>query len=117
MTVFKTVLKILNKLKGMLILYTVVLLSITVLNQTSKDNVTSFEETKPSILVINKDKENTISEGLEKYIKSHSKSVNVDISDQDAVNDAIFYRDVNYVIYIPKNFGKIYWKEESKSRI
>ena len=112
MTVFKTILKILNRLKGMLILYTIVLLLITVLNQTNKDNVTNFEETKPSILVINKDKENTISEGLEKYIKSHSKSVNVDISDQDAVNDAIFYRDVNYVIYIPKNFGEdiLEWK-------
>ena len=30
----------------------------------------------------------------------------MDTSDQDAVNDAIFYRDVNYVIYIPKNFGE-----------
>ena len=46
MTVFKTILKILNRLKGMLILYTIVLLLITVLNQTNKDNVTNFEETK-----------------------------------------------------------------------
>ena len=97
MTVFKTILKILNRLKGMLI---------TVLNQTTENNVTNFEETKPIILVINNDKENGISEGLEEYIKSHSKSVDVDTSDQDAVNDAIFYRDVNYVIYIPKNFGE-----------
>ena len=106
MTVFKTILKILNRLKGMLILYTIVLLLITVLNQTTENNVTNFEETKPIILVINNDKENGISEGLEEYIKSHSKSVDVDTSDQDAVNDAIFYRDVNYVIYIPKNFGE-----------
>ena len=102
MTVFKTILKILNRLKGMLILYTIVLLLITVLNQTTENNVTNFEETKPIILVINNDKENGISEGLEEYIKSHSKSVDVDTSDQDAVNDAIFYRDVI--------LGKIYWK-------
>ena len=105
MIVFKTVLKILNKLKGMLILYTIVLLSITVLNQTSK-NVTSFEETKPSILVINNDTGSTISNGLEKYIKEHSKEVSVDEKNQDAINDAIFYRDINYVIYIPENFEK-----------
>lgn len=105
MIVFKTVLKILNKLKGMLILYTVVLLSITVLNQTSK-NVTSFEETKPSILVINNNKGSTISNGLEKYIKDHSKEVSVDKTNQDAIDDAIFYRDINYVIYIPENFEK-----------
>lgn len=74
MIVFKTVLKILNKLKGMLILYTVVLLSITVLNQTSK-NVTSFEETKPSILVINNDTGSTISNGLEEYIKDIQKKL------------------------------------------
>lgn len=105
MIVFKTVLKILNNLKGMLILYTIVLLSITVLNQTSK-NVTSFEETKPSILVINNDTGSTISNGLEKYIKEHSKEVSVDEKNQDAINDAIFYRDINYVIYIPENFEK-----------
>lgn len=105
MIVFKTVLKILNKLKGMLILYTVVLLSITVLNQTSK-NVTSFEETKPSILVINNDTGSTISNGLEEYIKEHSKEVSVNKTNQDAINDAIFYRDINYVIYIPENFEK-----------
>lgn len=105
MIVFKTVLKISNKLKGMLILYTIVLLSITVLNQTSK-NVTSFEETKPSILVINNDTGSTISNGLEKYIKEHSKEVSVDEKNQDAINDAIFYRDINYVIYIPENFEK-----------
>lgn len=32
MTVFKTILKILNKLKGMLILYTVMLVAITAIN-------------------------------------------------------------------------------------
>ena len=48
MTVFKTILKILNRLKGMLILYTIVLLLITVLNQTTENNVTNFEETKPT---------------------------------------------------------------------
>ena len=35
MTVFKTILKILNKLKGMIILYTAILVAITALNQTS----------------------------------------------------------------------------------
>ena len=73
MTVFKTILKILNRLKGMLILYTIVLLLITVLNQTTENNVTNFEETKPIILVINNDKENGISEGLEEYIKKSFK--------------------------------------------
>lgn len=40
MTVFKTILKILNKLKGMVILYTAILVAITALNQTSCNNMT-----------------------------------------------------------------------------
>ena len=85
MIVFKTVLKILNKLKGMLILYTIVLLLITVLNQTTENNVTNFEETKPSILVINNDTGSTISNGLEEYITEHSKEVSVNKTNQDAI--------------------------------
>ena len=27
-------------------------------------------------------------------------------NNEDAINDALFYRDVNYVIYIPKNYNK-----------
>ena len=47
MTVFKTILKILNKLKGMIILYTAILVAITALNQTSGNNMTNFEDSKP----------------------------------------------------------------------
>ena len=50
MTVFKTILKILNKKKGMLILYTAILISITVLNQTSGSNAVDFEDSKPDVL-------------------------------------------------------------------
>ena len=46
MTVFKTILKILNKLKGMLILYTVMLVAITAINQSAGNSTTNFEESK-----------------------------------------------------------------------
>lgn len=106
MTVFKTILKILNKLKGMIILYTAILVAITALNQTSGNNMTNFEDSKPSVLIINKDSEDDIAKGFEDYISKHSEIKNIDTKDEDKINDAIFYRDVNYVIYIPKDFGK-----------
>ena len=106
MTVFKTVLKILNKLKGMLILYTVMLISITVFTQTSDNNITNLEESKPSVLIINKDKENDITNGFIEYISKHSEIKDIDINNEDKINDAIFYRDVNFAIYIPENFGQ-----------
>ena len=106
MTVFKTILKILNKLKGMIILYTAILVAITVLNQTSGNNMTNFEDSKPSVLIVNKDSEDNIAKGFEDYISKHSEIKDIDTKDEDKINDAIFYRDVNYVIYIPKDFGK-----------
>ena len=106
MTVFKTILKILNKLKGMIILYTAILVAITALNQTSGNNMTNFEDSKPSVLIVNKDSEDNIAKGFEDYISKHSEIKDIDTKDEDKINDAIFYRDVNYVIYIPKYFGK-----------
>ena len=106
MTVFKTILKILNKLKGMVILYTDILVEITALNQTSGNNMTNFEDSKPSVLIVNKDSEDNIAKGFEDYISKHSEIKDIDTKDEEKINDAIFYRDVNYVIYIPKDFGK-----------
>ena len=106
MTVFSTILKILNKLKGMLILYTVMLVSITAINQTSGNKVTNFEESKPDMLIVNNDSKNDITDGFVDYIKKHANIKDIDTSNQDKINDAIFYRDVNFVIYIPENFGK-----------
>lgn len=106
MTVFSTILKILNKLKGMLILYTVMLVAITTSNQTLGNKVTNFEESKPDMLIVNNDSKNVITDGFVDYIKKHANIKDIDTSNQDKINDAIFYRDVNFVIYIPENFGK-----------
>lgn len=106
MTVFKTILKILNRLKGMLILYTVMLISITMINQTADSNITNFEESKPDMLIVNKDNDNIVTNSFINYINKHAEVKNIDINDEEKINDAIFYRDVNYVIYIPENFGE-----------
>lgn len=106
MTVFKTILKILNKKKGMLILYTAILISITVLNQTSGSNAVDFEDSKPDVLIVNKDGDNAITKGFTDYISKHSEIKDIDINNEEKVDDALFYRDVNFIIYIPKNFGK-----------
>lgn len=104
MIVFKTILKILNKLKGMLILCTVMLILITALTQTSDNNITKFEESKPDILIINKDEHSDLTNNFVKYLAKHANLADIDINAEEKINDALFYRDVNYVIYIPKNF-------------
>lgn len=104
MIIFSTVFKILNKLKGNLILYTVILLAITLFNTTS-GNMNHYEATKPDILIVNKDRNNEITKGFVSYLKEQAILKDIDINDQEKVDDALFYRDISYVVYIPENFG------------
>ena len=104
MIIFSTVFKILNKLKGNLILYTVILLAITLFNTTS-GNMNHYEAIKPDILIVNKDQNNEITKGFVSYLKEQATLKDIDINDQEKVDDALFYRDVSYVVYIPENFG------------
>lgn len=104
MIIFSTVFKILNKLKGNLILYTVILLAITLFNTTS-GNMNHYEATKPDILIVNKDQNNEITKGFVSYLKEQAILKDIDINDQEKVDDALFYRDISYVVYIPENFG------------
>lgn len=105
MTVFKAILKILNRIKGMLILYTVMVVSITLMNQSS-DNIVNYEEIKPSILISNHDENNEITKAFVEYLQKHAEIKDIDVNDEEKVNDAIFYRDVSFIIYIPENFGE-----------
>ena len=105
MIVFKTILKILNKLKGLIILYTIMLVSVTLVNQTS-GNVDSFEEIKPSVIIVNNDKsESKVTNHFIKYLENHMEVKDIDIGNEEKIDDALFYRDVSLVVYIPDGFG------------
>lgn len=103
MIVFKTFLKVLNKCKFIIILYTVILLSISAFNMTTSDNTTNFVASKPDVLIINNDENEGITKNLIKYIEENTNIVEIE-NNEEAINDALFYRDVNYIIYIPKNY-------------
>lgn len=103
MTVFNTVLKIVNKYKFTIILYTVMLIIFGGLNFKTSNNSVNYVATKPDVFIINEDEEIGITKDLINYF---SKNTNIkDLNnDEESINDALFYRDVNYIIYIPKNF-------------
>lgn len=103
MTVFKAFLKVLNKCKGTIILYTVILVAFGAMNMSTNDNSTNFVESKPNVLVVNEDEEKGVTKGLIQYLSKHTDSVHVE-DNEEARNDALFYRDANYIIYIPKGF-------------
>lgn len=110
MIVFKTILKILNKLKGLIILYTIMLISVTSINQVS-NNAQSFEEVKPSIIVVNHNQD-MVSDNFIKFLDEHFKIKDIDVSNEEKIDDALFYRDVSLVIYVRDNFNKVLSDED-----
>jgi ABC-2 type transport system permease protein len=105
MTVFKTFLKILNKNKFIIILYTVFLIAFGGFNMQTSDNNTNFVASKPDIMIVNYDEEKGITKDLIKYITDNSNIIELN-NNEEAINDGLFYRDVNYVIYIPENYNR-----------
>lgn len=105
MNTFKTFLKVINKYKLVVIMYTVILIVFAGFNMQTKDNSMSFIADKPDVLIVNYDKMEGITKSLVNYISGVSNIVQ-DIDGEKEIKDAIFYRDVNYVIYIPENFNE-----------
>ena len=103
MTVFKTLLKILNKNKFIVILYTVMLLVFGALNMRSSEKTMNFVASKPRILIVNQAEEVGITKDLIRYIKENSETPEI-ADNEEARNDALFYEDVDYIVYIPSNF-------------
>ncbi len=103
MTVFKTFLKVLNKAKAPIIMYTAFLIFFAGFNMQTSDNSTNFVASKPDILMINEDIEEGITKNLIDYISNNSNIVEIE-ENQEAIDDALFYRDVNYIVYIPQNY-------------
>lgn len=104
MIVFKTFLKVLNKCKAPIIMYTIFLIFFGGFNMQTSDNQISFTESRPDIVLVNQDEEEGITKNFIEYIKAKSNTKDIEQT-EEAINDAIFYRNVNYVIYIPKNFN------------
>ncbi len=102
MTVFNTFWKVINKYKGTIILFTVMLIAFGGINTTTSNNSLDFTNNKPDILIINNDQNKGLTKNLIAYLKENTNVK--DIKDEEEIDDALFYRQVNYIIYIPNNY-------------
>ena len=105
MTVYKAFFKVVNKYKFLIFIYTAMLILFAGFNMQTSQNSTNFVAEKPDVLIINNDKEQKLSKNLVEYIEKNSNIVNIE-DNEEARNDALFYRDVSYIIYIPENYSK-----------
>lgn len=101
MTVFNTFWKVINKYKGTIILFTVMLVAFGGINTTSSNNSLDFTNDKPDIIIINNDQNKGLTKNLISYLKENTNVKNIK---EEEIDDALFYRQVNYIIYIPKNY-------------
>ena len=101
MTIFKTYWKIVKKNIGIIILYTVMLLVFGTMNLKANKNSFEFISLKPDIIIVN-NSSGIITDNLISYLKTNANVKN--ITNENDIDDAVFFRDANYVIYIPKDF-------------
>lgn len=134
MIIFKAFLRILNKNKGILIIYSLILVVFSLFSLKSNESTTTFESTKPDIYIINHDTDSSkqpsaLSASLVDFLASRSNLIALDLKpqtdasrsvasqtdtplarevtlDNEVLDDAIFYRHVNFALEIPAGFER-----------
>lgn len=131
MIIFKAFLQILNKNKGILITYSLILIIFSLFSLKSNESTVNFAATKPDIYIINHDLDSNgqpsvLSESLVHYLAERSNLIELNQASEQstssaeqtatmnhadeqirahaALDDAIFYRHVNFALEIPANF-------------
>ena len=103
MTVFNTFLKILKNNKAAIILSTVILVVFSAVNMSTQSQSFGFTAEKPRIAIVNHDEKYSITEGLVDYLGQNTEVVELD-DNENVLKDAIFYRDISLVVYVPENY-------------
>ncbi|MBC9702239.1 MAG: ABC transporter permease [Leuconostoc sp.] len=111
MTVVKTYWKLLKRNLPLVILYTVLLIGFSAANMKTNEKDLDFVASKPSIIVVNQDEQGTLSRHLIDYLKTASHLKVATSTEEEQINDALFYREANYVIYIPDDYSETFMSE------
>ncbi len=111
MPVYKTFLKIINHNKMTIIMYLGIFLGINMIisSLTGGTRAEVFSTAKISVAVIDRD-QSDISQTIKKYMGQTQYLKDIP-DDKDALQDALFFRDVEYVLIIPEGFGESLMKE------
>jgi len=106
MPVLKIYFKVLKKnLRAVIIYAGIFLLIAAMLTKYGNNNSNNmnFQETKTDIAFINYDGNTPITSGLKTYLSGNANFINVK-DDSQSLQDALFFRRVEYIVKIPKGF-------------
>ena len=109
MRVFKAMLKVTGKhiveLTVYFFVFMVMMVYMTsILGSVEDDQLSSFTPNKPNVYIVNDDKGDPVSDGLEEYLSENVQIVDIKL-EKDAIADALFYQKIEYVLRIPTGFG------------
>lgn len=107
MQVFKAYFKIIKKNWISLTIYLGIFLLLVFLLSAFNinDNETQFYESKANVAVFNDDEASPVIQGLKKYLSENANIVEIK-DDNEAIQDALFFREIVYVVRIPKGFSQ-----------
>jgi len=114
MQVFKVYFHIIKKNIPMLMIYIVVFvgMSIAFSTQGQSSEIAEFTEIKAPVAFISDDNDSGLIKGLMEYVGQ--KSIIVEVADnQEALQDALFFREVEYIIRIPAGFTERFMNGEA----
>lgn len=108
MQVFKLYFKLLKGALPSLVVYVFIFLGLTVISTlNSKNNdVTVFNESKVDIAFINKDEDSELIKGFKEYLTKSCNIVEGIKNEEESLQDALFFRRVEYIVTIPEGFTK-----------
>ena len=75
MTVFNTFWKVINKYKGTIILFTVMLVTFGGINTTSNNSTVDFTNSKPDIIIVNNSGNNDLTKNLISYLEKNTLKI------------------------------------------
>lgn len=112
MLVFKNYFKIIKYNASAISIYIVVFLVMSILvNKTKPTTVQAdFTNTKTDVIWINEDEESPLLQGFKTYLEDYVNYVSIP-DEKERLQDALFFRETEYIIRIPKGFTQAFMKE------
>lgn len=113
MQVFKVFFRIIKKNLGELSVYMIIFLILAVLLSSinTGSQYTEFAQTKSKIAFVNYDENSSLIDGLRDYLNENA--IIADIQDDErTLQDALFYRDIEYIVKVPNGFSEKFYSGE-----
>lgn len=106
MQVFKVFFKIVKKNLTEISIYIGIFLFFTIFISSinSNENISGFSPTKSRIVFINHDEGSELARGLREYLSENTNIVEIG-DETKKLQDALFFRDVDYIVRIPQGFS------------